>query len=398
MNDSNDVSDRPISSPPLLSPDHDFPTGRFAPTGSSNIRQRAILINVGLLTVSIIFTLLVSEMVLRLVGFTPMLVSPERDRFWKYDALLGWVHQPGQEGIFEMAQFRTSLHINQKGLRGREYPYERTSDAGRILVLGDSFAWGYGVEESERFSELLANSMDAEVINAGVSGYSTDQELLWFRNEGVKYDPDLVILVLAGNDIGDNYRNIVYTIYYKPRFVLEGDLLTLEGYPVPKASSRARTIYFLSQRSALAHFLVQRYFDLLSIYNDSRANAVKDGSQFSESDSTRAPFKVTIALLDEMRKLAESKRVKFMIVATDAWWNSPSVGTYEEFIDTLKANGFLVLDVESMAGFDAEAMKIPDDGHWNRFGHAFVARRIQDFIEDNELLMRQRNATTWTER
>ena len=42
------------------------------------------------------------------------------------------------------------------------------------------------------------------MINAGVSGYSTDQELLWYRNEGIKYETDLVILVIAGNDVGDN--------------------------------------------------------------------------------------------------------------------------------------------------------------------------------------------------
>jgi lysophospholipase L1-like esterase len=89
-------------------------------------------------------------------------------------------------------------------------------------VLGDSFAWGYGVEESERFSQLLEGALGAEVINAGVSGYSTDQELLWYGNEGIKYETDLVILVIAGNDVGDNDRQLVNTIYYKPKFVWRG--------------------------------------------------------------------------------------------------------------------------------------------------------------------------------
>ena len=230
------------------------------------INSRGILINVSLIIVSILFALFLSEIALRLMGFNPMYVSPERDQFWKYDSLLGWEHEPGQEGIFETQQFRTIVRINEKGLRDRPHSYERQNDMERILVLGDSFAWGYGVEESERFSQLLEKSLGVEVINAGVSGYSTDQELLWYKNEGIKYETDLVILVVAGNDVGDNDQQLVNTIYYKPRFVFEEDELVLKGYPVPKTSPQGRFIYSLSQRSALAYFLVQRYFDLLSLY------------------------------------------------------------------------------------------------------------------------------------
>ena len=169
-----------------------------------NIKSRSILINLSLILLSTLFALILSEIALRVMGLEPLYVSPERDHFWKYDPLLGWAHEPGQEGIFETPQFRTNVRINANGLRDRQHSYERRDDIERILVLGDLFAWGYGVEKSERFSQLLEKSRGVEVINAGVSGYSTDQELLWYRNEGIKYETDLVILVLAGNDVGDN--------------------------------------------------------------------------------------------------------------------------------------------------------------------------------------------------
>jgi hypothetical protein len=92
-----------------------------------------------------------------------------------------------------------------------------------------------------------------------------------------------------------------------------------------------------------------------------------------------------------MRNMATSKDAQFMIVATDRWWNSPSGETYKDFIDTLKAGGFLVLDVESMQGFDPEEMRIPNDGHWSRAGHEFVAEKIKDFIESNRLLNQPQN-------
>ena len=75
-----------------------------------------------------------------------------------------------------------------------------------------------------------------------------------------------------------------------------------------------------------------------------------------------------------------------MIVSTDRWWNSPSKETYKDFINTLQTDGFLVLDVESMPGFDPVEMLIPDDGHWNRAGHEFVAEKIKEFIETYQLL------------
>lgn len=350
------------------------------------INSRSILINLSLIVISTLFALFLSEIALRLTGLNPLYVSPERDHFWKYDSLLGWAHEPGQEGIFETPQFRTVVRINENGLRDRGHLYERQNDIDRILVLGDSFAWGYGVEESERFSQLLEKSLDVEVINAGVSGYSTDQELLWYRNEGIKYETDLVILVLAGNDVGDNDRQLVNTIYYKPKFVLEEGHLVLTGSPVPKTSPQGKFIYSLSQRSALAYFLVLRYFDIIALYGKLKSNSDHAPSPESDTEPEREPFILTITLIDEIKNTAESRNATFMIVATDQWWNYPSGETYSDFVTTMQSEGFLVLDVESIPGFDPKEMLIPDDGHWNKSGHEFVAKRIKDFIESNRLI------------
>ena len=354
----------------------------------AKINTRAILINLSLIIISTLFALFLSEIALRITGFKPLYVSPERDRFWKYDSLLGWTHEPGQEGIFETPQFSTVVRINEDGLRDRRHSYESESDIERILVLGDSFAWGYGVEESERFSQVLEKSLDVEVINAGISGYSTDQELLWYKNEGIKYETDLVILVIAGNDVGDNEQQLVSTIYYKPKFVIADGELVLTGYPVPETSAQGKFIYSLSQRSAFAFFLVQRYFDLISLYGQTKVNSAQASPPRSDVNAEREPFELTTALVDEIRKIAESRKAKFMIVTTERWWNYRSEETYEDFITTLQGKGFLVLDVESMPGFDPEVMVIPDDGHWSRDGHEFVSDQIREFIESNELIDR----------
>ena len=94
-----------------------------------------------------------------------------------YDSQLGWRNIPGWSATTN----GQPLTINSKGLRDREYAYERAADVGRILVLGDSYAWGYGVADDEVFTEVLEAKLAAderrwEVINTGVSGWGTDQE------------------------------------------------------------------------------------------------------------------------------------------------------------------------------------------------------------------------------
>ena len=78
-----------------------------------------------------------------------------------------------------------------------------------------------------------------------------------------------------------------------------------------------------------------------------------------------------------------------MIVATDAYWYGSSEGKYSDFIDILRADGFLVLDVVSMKEFDESDMFIVNDEHWNSAGHEFVANEIQDYIHENQLLTPQ---------
>ena len=75
-----------------------------------------------------------------------------------------------------------------------------------------------------------------------------------------------------------------------------------------------------------------------------------------------------------------------MIVTTSRWWNSRSSENYQDFISALRTEKFVVLDVESMPGFDSEEMLIPDDGHWSQAGHQFVAEKIKALIETRHLL------------
>ena len=80
-------------------------------------------------------------------------------------------------------------------------------DPTRVAVVGDSYVWGFGVEQEEVLtSRMQTLCPHLEVINLGVSGYSTDQEFLLYKERGVLFEPDVVVLVIAPNDFEGNGR------------------------------------------------------------------------------------------------------------------------------------------------------------------------------------------------
>jgi hypothetical protein len=152
-------------------------------------------------------------------------------RYAVYHPRRGWTLKPGIE---ELPVFdKKVLNSNSKGLRGKaEYPYERAVGAPRIVVLGDSFTFGEEVSDDETYShDLQASLPGAEVLNFGVQGYGHDQMLMYLKEEGIKYHPDVVVLGFAYLDI---YRNIEsFFAYSKPRFELASGGLQLTNVPVP---------------------------------------------------------------------------------------------------------------------------------------------------------------------
>ncbi|NMC64243.1 MAG: SGNH/GDSL hydrolase family protein [SAR324 cluster bacterium] len=105
---------------------------------------------------------------------------------------------------------RAKVRTNSFGMRGPEYPLEKGIDTYRIVLLGDSFAFGWGVEENESFASVLEKNLNhifmghpkIEVLNLAVPGYSTFQEVMLFMEKGLCFSPDAVLLYFVENDFG----------------------------------------------------------------------------------------------------------------------------------------------------------------------------------------------------
>ena len=129
---------------------------------------------------------------------------------WKYardvkrisqHPLRGHEHAPNREARLMGVDFRT----NSRGLRDRNFDYDRTPKTNRVLMLGDSLTLGWGVPVEDTFSKRIERmfsdqGVTAEIINAGVGNYNTIQEVEFFLTEGYKYKPDIVVLNFFVND------------------------------------------------------------------------------------------------------------------------------------------------------------------------------------------------------
>ncbi|HJR07842.1 MAG TPA: SGNH/GDSL hydrolase family protein [Pyrinomonadaceae bacterium] len=192
-------------------------------------KRKLRLVKFAMVLVALVVGLLIAEIALRIVGYTYPI-------FYTTDTVRGYALQPGASGWYRK-EGEAYVEINSDGLRDREH--EKTKPAGtvRIAVLGDSYAEALQVPLEDAFWVVLEQKLQTcpafagrkiEVINFGVSGYGTAQELLTLRQKVWDYAPDIVLLALTtNNDITDNLRALKRTDEI-PYFVYRNGQLALD--------------------------------------------------------------------------------------------------------------------------------------------------------------------------
>lgn len=122
--------------------------------------------------------------------------------------------------------------VNAAGYRGPLVPLEKPADAIRILVLGDSLAFGYGVAEPKTFVRRLEVGAPGpprlEAINFGVGGYNPYNEAALFLGRGAAYSPDIVLVQFCINDLNDP------TAHFDAQTRLELGAIPDEAFPDPR--------------------------------------------------------------------------------------------------------------------------------------------------------------------
>lgn len=114
--------------------------------------------------------------------------------------LIGHLHRPNRSAHL----MGVDVSINSDGFRDDEVPVERQAGRRRVIFLGDSLTFGWGVAKSDTFEALLEAQLSkkapTDVINFGTGNYNTVQEANLFATRGTKYHPDHVVVFYFLND------------------------------------------------------------------------------------------------------------------------------------------------------------------------------------------------------
>lgn len=144
--------------------------------------------------------LLVLEVGLRLADFPP----PIEKAVLEVDPFLLWDMPPGQR-----SEQGVVVNVNSRGMRGPDFVVPKPSGTRRILALGDSSVYGFGVEDSEVFTSVMQKELGSpvEVLNGAVGGYSTIQSLRFLYRNIRDIDPDLILIANLWSD--NNFDSFV---------------------------------------------------------------------------------------------------------------------------------------------------------------------------------------------
>lgn len=306
----------------------------------------------------------------------------ERAEFWSYDDKLGWAHKKNQHGRFNHPDFSVEVYINSQGLRDDEYSLSRT-DKKRMLVLGDSFGWGFGVEHDDIFCEIIENRRPGwEIINASVSGYGTDQEFLYLKEKGIHFKPDVVLLLFSKNDFLNNVL-VEQNWYYKPRFILSGDQLILQNVPVPRSTfGQKLDRFFFGKTYLLKRIYLKIKIIGIQLRSAQGADKPPEGNagvrKTSKAQRDRYRHRLVQCLIAEINNFSADHGSRLVLVSV------PLDDEERKVLEEVAASEnipYLPLD-DALRGADGE-VTFRNDYHWNAHGQKVVAGSIEQFLVDS---------------
>jgi hypothetical protein len=412
-------------------------------------RARKLFARFLLILLGFVVGCIIAEVALRVAGYS----YPE---FYSLDQSRGYALRLGAEGWYRK-EGNAYVRINSEGLRDQEHSLTKPPDTIRIAVVGDSYPEGFSVSLEETFWWVMGKKLQEcnafpgkkiEVLNFGVSGYGTAQELLTLRNQVWKFSPDIVMLaVTTNNDITDNNRDLKRTDEI-PYFVYQNNQLKLDdSFKNSRAfrwrqSGISRFGRWLRDHSRMVQAMIQGHHGfkvLLTSWRARRSQKAQNHPPFGQNDETRQKadllsrseelgtdnlvylepanavwndaWKVTEDLILEIRNEVNSRGAKLVVVTLS---NGPQVLPNPEVRESFKRrfgitdlfypdNRIKLLGVRARIPVITLAPELQDfaqgnntflhgfgdnlgNGHWNATGHRVAGELIAKKICEGAFL------------
>ncbi len=243
----------------------------------------------------------------------------------------GWRGKPYYRTTVGTEGYYHELALNSVGMHDTEHQQQKPANSYRILMLGDSFVQAVQVKEAETSHQVLEDLLNSqersrhfEVISAGVGGWGTGQQLLYYRREGRLYQPDLVLLIFfLGNDVKDNLPGRGVTVegfnHYTPYFVLGEDGLDPEPWlyapglepAIGERSPARKTIYNLLGR---VHQSSRLYAQLEPLVTAEPVQASMLDFYIGRNELFDYAYELTFGLVDQLHREVRQDGARFGVV------------------------------------------------------------------------------------
>ncbi len=331
------------------------------------------------------------------------------------DEPVGYTLKPHATRILTTGEAYTVRdRLNSLGLNDIERRVEKEPGSRRILVLGDSFMYGQGVERDESLPRRLDLLLpDVEVINAGIPGYGLEQEYLYFKDRGHRFEPDLVLVGFFMNDVQDPTTMDV---------VRDEEGLALAYRTRPEVLARARGKEPKGLRGGLSSWI--RAHSLFYTFVRARLDNLRYRLRQPEAPRPSADlgveglptaFGIYLAepgpeetarwdrahrTLDALKELAAAHGARLALFSVpapnqiseeefDRWararnQDSSSLSRnkpFEMILEWCRMSGTPCLDLlETLDGRERDDLYFRHDLHWNPEGHRLAAEAVRAFL------------------
>jgi hypothetical protein len=298
-----------------------------------------------------------------------------------YSEAYGWELRRGFRGV----DFGRIATVNAQGYRGPAHPHAKPPGVHRVVMFGDSIAYGAGVEDGETFAaqlEAMARGR-REVVNLAVGGYGTDQALLRLEREGLRYQPDVVMLHFClFSDYVDNALDAALfdARQPKPRFTLEDGALVLHDAHV-RLSSLRRVSQWLVDESHV-------YNRLVGLLHGPRAPRAP-GVWIDRRDAVLADLgsaaDLTFHLVRRMKEVSERAGARFFfVIHPDRFAYKHRSKLMRKMCRSPLLDGIPVIDLGPRyreRGHAFEEIAFDEPGHLTLLGHTVAAETMHALLE-----------------
>jgi len=358
--------------------------------------MKRFLASGALFVVSLAAALALGEVAVRALFKDATVLFPRYHTEYRYgDYTLRGI-RPKSEFWHTSADGSWKFVTNSRGLRdARDFPYDKPAGTLRVLALGDSHTQGYEVRQEATYAAVLerylnAKGKKAEVLNAGVSGFSTAEAAAYLENEGHRYRPDVVVLGFYANDFEDNLKAGL--------FALEADKLVARKhehipgvriqnliYAIPGVQWLGENSYFYSLLFNQVWMYAKAALRERTVRHARAAEAPDDGEfEFALATNAEQPahaVDLAVALIERMQRFCSERAIRLLVAEIPQPGASYRLRASlpESVLTRLAQAGIEVIDSRALlGGFEGAAeMHVPGGHrHISEFTHTLIAAEL----------------------